>query len=105
MVRSKASGALVALLALILVLVLIRSPFLRHPTFDVVLRNPGADPHIVYYDGCYYLTNTQGGYISVTRAKNLGGLASGETRTIWTDTDVSRNENFWAPEMHLIDGM
>ncbi|CAL5874822.1 uncharacterized protein PFLUO_LOCUS9124 [Penicillium psychrofluorescens] len=55
--------------------------------------------------GYYYLTNTQGTFISVTRSTTLGGLISGDTRTVWTDTDTDRNQNMWAPEMHLIDGI
>ena len=41
----------------------------------------------------------------MTRSANVGGLQDGETRTVWTDTDESRNKNIWAPEMHLIDGV
>lgn len=74
-------------------------------TFSDPIRNPGADPHMVTTGGYYYLTNTQGTFISVTRSTTLGGLISGDTRTVWTDTDTDRNQNMWAPEMHLIDGM
>lgn len=73
-------------------------------TFLDPIRNPGADPHIVTTGGYYYLTNTQGGFISVTRSTTLGGLVNGDTKTVWTDTDPDRNQNVWAPEMHLIDG-
>ncbi len=74
-------------------------------TFQSPIRNPGADPHMVTTGGYYYLTNTQGSFISVTRSKTIGGLLDGDTKTVWTDSDASRNANFWAPEMHLIDGM
>lgn len=55
--------------------------------------------------GYYYLTNTEGSHISVIRSKTVGGLLGGETKTVWTDADPNRNANFWAPEMHQIDGM
>jgi hypothetical protein len=73
-------------------------------TFTNPIRNPGADPHLVTHDGWYYLTNTQAEFISVTRATTIGGLYEGETRTVYQETDPSRNQNVWAPEMHLIDG-
>ena len=74
-------------------------------TFTNPIRNPGADPHIVTLDGYYYLTNTQGGLISVTRSATIGGLYEGETRTVYEDSDPNRNQNVWAPEMHRIDGV
>lgn len=74
-------------------------------TFKSPIRSPGADPHMVTTGGYYYLTNTEGSHISVTRSKTVGGLLGGETKTVWTDTDPNRNANFWAPEMHHIDGM
>lgn len=73
-------------------------------TFSNPIRNPGADPHIVTTGGYYYLTNTQGGFISVTRATTIAGLNDGETKTVFQDSDSSRNQNVWAPEMHFIDG-
>ena len=77
----------------------------RSQTFTNPIRNPGADPHIVTSKGTYYLTTTQTSFISVTRSVTLAGLANGETKIVWTDTNPSRNQNIWAPEMHYIDGM
>ena len=74
-------------------------------TFTNPIRNPGPDPHIVMSGGTYYLTNTQASFISITRSTSLGGLANGDTKIVWTDTDFDRNQNIWAPEMHYIDGM
>ena len=73
--------------------------------FSNPVRQNGADPHMVTLNGMYYLTNTQGGLISVTRSNTMSGLAGGETRTVWTDGNPDRSQNMWAPEMHLIDGM
>ena len=35
----------------------------------------------------------------------LGGLLNGETKTIWTDKNTTRNANMWAPEIHRIDNV
>ncbi|PBP19164.1 hypothetical protein BUE80_DR010020 [Diplocarpon rosae] len=68
------------------------------------IRDPGPDPSMVFADGQYFLTYTSFDSITITRSKTLSGLATGETKTIWTDSDSSRNGNMWAPEIHQIDG-
>ncbi|KAL3417492.1 glycosyl hydrolase family 43 protein [Phlyctema vagabunda] len=69
------------------------------------IRNPGPDPSIVYADGMYYLTHTDYDFIGITRSRTLGGLATGEKKTIWTDSNTTRNANMWAPEIHQIDNV
>ncbi|KAI9053767.1 hypothetical protein LZ554_002716 [Drepanopeziza brunnea f. sp. 'monogermtubi'] len=60
---------------------------------------------MVYTDGNYFLTYTSYDSITITRSPTLSGLLSGETKTIWTDSDPTKNDNMWAPEMHQIDGI
>lgn len=56
----------------------------------------GSDPHIVYTGGYYYLMTTTWTNLKVTRAKTLGGLKTGETKTVWTDSNANRCCNMWA---------
>jgi GH43 family beta-xylosidase len=42
--------------------------------------------------------------ITIVRSDRLNGLIDGEQRTVWTDTNSTRNANMWAPELHRIDG-
>ncbi|KAK7420776.1 hypothetical protein QQX98_002580 [Neonectria punicea] len=71
--------------------------------FQNPIRKPGPDPSLVFADGQYHLTYTSYNHIEITRATTLGGLIDGETKTIWTDTNRTRNANMWAPEIHKID--
>lgn len=48
-------------------------------------------------------TYTTYNHIEITKAKKLGDLINGETKTIWTDTNRTRSANMWAPEIHRID--
>lgn len=66
----------------------------------------GADPNIVYHDRHYYLMSTTEVDLQMTRATTLGGLKEGEHRQVYKETmNPSRMYNFWAPEMHQIDGV
>ncbi|KAE8448231.1 hypothetical protein EG329_009661 [Mollisiaceae sp. DMI_Dod_QoI] len=71
--------------------------------FENPIRKPGADPSMVTVNGTYYMTTTGGDHIAITKSQTLGGLLKGETRTVWTDTNPTRNTDMWAPEMHQID--
>lgn len=68
-----------------------------------VRRYGGPDPSMVYVDGAYHLTYTSDTHIQITRSPTLNGLADGDTRTIWTDSNVTRSAHLWAPEIHQID--
>ncbi|KAJ4350541.1 hypothetical protein N0V95_004647 [Ascochyta clinopodiicola] len=68
-------------------------------------KTDGSDPHIVWTGGYYYLMTTTWTNLQITRAKTLEGLKNGEKKTVWTDTNTSRNGNMWAPELHYFDGL
>lgn len=75
-------------------------------TFTNPLKDPnGSDPHIVWSGGYYYLMTTTWTDLQITRATTLGGLKTGETKTVWTDTNSARCCNVWAPELHYFDGV
>ncbi|KAF5027828.1 hypothetical protein F66182_55 [Fusarium sp. NRRL 66182] len=71
--------------------------------FQNPIRRPAPDPSLVYAGGYYHLTYTSYDRIDIVRAKKLGELLDGEIKTIWTDTNSTRNANMWAPEIHKID--
>lgn len=67
----------------------------------VTFTNPlkqkdGSDPHIAWSGGYYYLMTTTWTDLRITRATTLGGLKTGETKTVWTDSNTDRCCNMWA---------
>ena len=64
--------------------------------------NPGPDPYLVYYQGNYYLTTTQGDAIRIWKAPTLGGLKTARPTLVWQDSDPSRSTGMWAAEFHLL---
>ncbi|KAI5777277.1 glycosyl hydrolase [Geopyxis carbonaria] len=98
LITSRLSAFLVALFSIALLV--------EGATFTNPLKNPnGSDPHIVYTGGYYYLTTTTWTNIQLTRATTLAGLKTATPTTVWTDSTASRAGNFWAPELHYIDGI
>jgi GH43 family beta-xylosidase len=73
------------------------------PFSNPLKARDGSDPHIVYTDGFYYLMTTTWSNLQVTRATTLGGLKTGETKVVWTDSNSARCCNVWAPELHKIN--
>ena len=74
-------------------------------TYTNPIRAQGADPHMVYFQGYYYLLNSQiDGHIQMVRSTTLGGMINGETKNVWQDSTPSRCCAYWAPEQHQING-
>lgn len=70
-------------------------------------RNPvndGPDPWMLWHQGSYYLTTTQGNCIRMWKASTVAGLKTAKPVVVWKDTDPSRNKGIWAPEFHFIGG-
>lgn len=65
--------------------------------------NRGPDPWMVYSDGYYYLSTTQGDSIRIWKASSLAGLRKAEPVTVWTDTNATRSAGIWAPEVHYLN--
>lgn len=77
--------------------VLALSSLVSATTFTNPLKQTdGSDPHIAYSGGYYYLMTTTWSDLRITRAKTLGGLKTGETKTVWTDSNANRCCNMWA---------
>ncbi|MGW5334640.1 family 43 glycosylhydrolase [Streptomyces bauhiniae] len=69
-------------------------------------RNPlntGPDPFVAYANGAYHLTTTQGDSIRMWSSPSLATLLDAGPKTVWTDTDTSRNQHIWAPEFYRFD--
>jgi GH43 family beta-xylosidase len=58
---------------------------------------------MVYFDGNYYLTTTQGDGIRIWKAPSLAGLKDARPVTVWTDTNAARCMGNWAPEAHFLN--
>jgi len=73
-------------------------------TNPVVTQN-GADPTIVRYNGYYYhLGTTWASHWEIRRSPTVGGLRNATPTTVYRETVASRCCNFWAPELHRLNG-
>lgn len=69
-------------------------------------RNPlnqGADPTVVYFEGNYFLSRTQGDRLSLWKSPSLANLLTVEPITIWQDTNTTRDTEIWAPGLAQFD--
>ena len=73
-------------------------------------KNPvidkGFDPSVIFYDGFYYLVQSENvsTVITIRKAETLSGLANAESVPVWqppANTEYSRD--LWAPELQVID--
>ncbi|MDT0341796.1 glycoside hydrolase family 43 protein [Streptomyces litchfieldiae] len=73
-------------------------------TNPIVTEN-AADPWIVQHEGRYYhLGTTWASHWEMRSADTLAGLRTADPVTIYEETEPSRCCNFWAPELHRLDG-
>lgn len=73
-------------------------------TFTNPLLPSGADPHLTFFKGFYYLTYTTGSDIRIRKAASLAGLDAAEEQYVWADFETERCCNVWAPEFHRLPG-
>ncbi len=66
--------------------------------------NPGPDPWMLYWQGNYYLTTTQGDCIRMWKAPTVDKLKTARGKVVWFDKNPERSHGIWAPEFHFIDG-
>lgn len=64
---------------------------------------PGADPWLLYFDGNYYLSTTQGDAIRIWTAPTLAKLKTAAPVTVWKYPTPARYPGVWAPEFHFIN--
>ncbi|KAF2183755.1 glycoside hydrolase family 43 protein [Zopfia rhizophila CBS 207.26] len=75
-----------------------------HGFINPIKARDGSDPFMTYYNGQYYLLTTTWSNVQVTSASTIEGLKSATPKIVWTDTNPQRNNQFWAPELHRING-
>ena len=92
-----------AILATLLLLVAVPA---SAQTFYNPIVAAGQDPSIAQYNGYYYLTQSTGISIEVTKSRTLTGLASGTKVTVWTRPSTTGPLccNVWAPELLFLNG-
>lgn len=67
----------------------------------------GSDPFLFYFDCNYYLTaTTWNSQLTVKKSPTLAGLKTATATVVWDGSkdDASRCCNFWAPEIHQLEG-
>ena len=64
----------------------------------------GADPHVVYYDGYYYMLVTRGDRVGIKRSADLNRIHEYNEIVVWKFENTPVGGHVWAPEMHFIDG-
>lgn len=57
---------------------------------------------MVYHEGNFYLTTTQGNAIRMWKSETVAGLKTAEATTVWQDSVPDRSAGMWAPEFHFI---
>ena len=76
-------------------------------TFSNPVLGPGQDPSVLTYHGWYYFTqlSPDGKNITIRRARSIKSLAAAPKTTVWTGgRSGSPCCDWWAPELHVIDG-
>ncbi len=74
-------------------------------TFTNPILDRGADPWVIYKDGMYYFTYTQGGGITLYATKKMSQLRDAEPIEVWRpEKGTAHSKDLWAPELHFIDG-
>lgn len=69
-----------------------------------ILTDRGADPWVIYEDGMYYFTYTQGGGITLYATKEMSELRAAEPVEVWRpEKGTAHSKNLWAPELHFIN--
>jgi len=98
--RQFEKGKLKILLGCILITLCIH---LRAQTFQNPIRAGAADPAMVYYNGYYYLTYTNGPRLDIVKSSTIAGLSSTTATTVWTDNDPNKCCFMWAPALKLFN--
>jgi len=57
---------------------------------------------MLWHEGSFYLTTTQGDCIRMWKAPSLRELKTAQGKVIWRDSEPTRSQGIWAPEFHFI---
>jgi hypothetical protein len=75
--------------------------------FTNPVLGPGQDPSVMMAGGWYYFTQTSpdATYITIRRARSIKSLAAAPKTVVWRGGGAgSPCCEWWAPELHFIDG-
>jgi GH43 family beta-xylosidase len=72
-------------------------------TFQNPIRAGAADPAMVYYNGFYYLTYSNGPRVDIVKSATIAGLSTTTATTVWTDSDPIKCCFMWAPALKLLN--
>ena len=64
----------------------------------------GADPHVVYHDGYYYMLVTRGDRVGIKRSDELHNIHENNEIVVWRFQNTQVGGHIWAPEMYYLDG-
>ena len=72
-------------------------------TYTNPLRERGAEPWAVFYEGKYYYTQGSESRIMLWETSDITNLNDSLRKPVWIPTDPSNSHHLWAPEMHRIN--
>ncbi len=76
--------------------------------FGATFTNPigdGADPWVIYWNGYYYWSSSNGSACWVSKAQKLQDIARVTKINVWTPPQsTSYSRELWAPELHYVQG-
>jgi GH43 family beta-xylosidase len=66
-------------------------------TFSNPLLDSGADPWVIYKDGFYYYTHTQGNRVTLWKTRSVTNLREAESKDVWKPPQQGPNSKaIWA---------
>lgn len=88
----------------LLCLLLISTAAFAQKTFTNPILPSGADPWVIYKNGYYYYTNTNGYKLEIWKTKDITALNAAQHKTVWLPpAQGPYSKQIWAPELHYID--
>ena len=75
-----------------------------HQAVQNPIHDGGGDPWVVEHEGTYYYCYSTGRGVSVARAASLSELKPRGTTVFTAPTGTMYSEEYWAPELHYING-
>lgn len=74
-------------------------------TNPIVKLRDTPDPWVIYKDGYYYMTFTEGSTVDIWKSKSLVNMDNAKKVTVWSPPlGTMHSKDVWAPELHWING-
>ena len=75
-----------------------------YQTVQNPIHDGGGDPWVVEHEGAYYYCYSSGNGVSVAKVSSIAKLRQNGRRVYTAPTDTMYSKEYWAPELHYIDG-